>query len=711
MAKQKDKQKRRPSRVLMYMYIICLCLSLVIIGRIIYLQYIWEPNPDLVSHFLPSKQLEIIQPRRGSIIDCNGKLLAISTPKYNIFMDTYVQKEHNDNNFKTGERDEMEWIAKAGLLSKGLSEHLSDSTSTGHKKDSTYYMNLILEGRKNKRKYVNIAKNVDYVTFMKIKELPLFNEPSHKGGLRAEELDNRLYPYGSLARRAIGYVKGNNDSTTRSIGIEGKYNHMLHGREGAAWEKRTDNFDWIYDIDSTYVSAEDGVDIRMTIDIDIQAIADQALRNNLEGKDHIEKACAIVMDVNTGAVKAMVNFQRDSSGNLNEVYNFATSYASESGSVMKTLLLATLLEDGHVKISDKLPTNHGVLKIGRAFRETDEAIIRHEKRTGEDEISIRKGLEISSNYVFRSLIYKYYGNKIQEYTDRLHLYNMGSSFNFELVEPNSPRPTIPDPYSMRTSDIVSAAIGYNIKTTPLQITAFYNAIANGGRLYKPYIVDAVERDGYLIEKNNPVVLNTIMSKETTDSLKVALGDVVNGKNGTASILKKAKCSVVGKTGTALMYMENNETGLERGGYTDADGRKKHQGSFVGFFPADNPTYTAMVVTYSYKLKGTQSGYGGSIPAGTVKDIVDGIWAIEKGWRGTVECNGDIPAMENDINSYVEIVDGVMPDLTGMGLKDVIILTENNGYSCIHSGKGHVKKQTPAVGAEIEKGDTITIVLE
>lgn len=695
----------------MYIYILCLGLSLVIVGRLIYLQFIWEPNPKFISHFLPSKQLEIIQPRRGSIIDHNGKLLAISTPKYNIFMDTYVQKEHNEKNFKTGEANEKKWIAKAGLLSKGLSEYLSDSTSTGHKKDSTYYMNLIMEGRKNKKQHVSIAKNVDYITFQKIKELPLFNEPPHKGGLKAEELDRRLYPYGNLARRTIGYVSHNNDSSQRFIGVEGMYNHMLHGREGAAWEKRTDNFDWIYDIDSTYVSAEDGVDIKTTIDIDIQAIADKALRKNLENTDHIEKACAIIMDVRTGAVRAMVNLQRDSLGDFHETYNLATSYASESGSVMKTLLLATLLEDGYVKISDKIPTNKGVLKIGRSFRETDQYIVNYERRTGKDEISIKDGLAMSSNYVFRSLIYLYYGDKIQEYTDRLHLYNMGSGFDFELIEPNSPRASIPDPYSMRTSDIVSAAIGYNIKTTPLQITAFYNAIANGGRLYKPYIVEGAEKDGYIIEQHKPVILNTIMSKSTTDSLKVALDGVVNGKFGTASVLRKAKCPVIGKTGTALMYMEPKEAGTKTGGYTDVDGRKKHQGSFVGFFPADNPTYTAMVVTYSYKLKGTQSGYGGTIPANTVKDIADGIWTIEKEWRKTIGCDGEIPAMENDINSYVEIVDGIMPDLTGMGLKDVLILTENNGYTCSHSGKGHVKKQTPAVGTEIKKGETITIVLE
>jgi len=225
-----EKEKRRPSRVLMFFHIFFLLISIIVIGRIFYIQWIWEPNQKFIRHFQPSKQMEIIEPRRGSIIDHNGKLLAISTPLYNIYMDCYVQKEANDSNKKSGLKDEKEWMEKAELLSKGLAEVLREEG-----RDSAYYMQRIKHGRANKRKYVSMASKIDHGKLLELKELPLFNEPAHKGGLIVVEEDKRLYPYGSLARRVIGYVKNNDDTSAIHIGIEGKFHYMLHGKEGQAW--------------------------------------------------------------------------------------------------------------------------------------------------------------------------------------------------------------------------------------------------------------------------------------------------------------------------------------------------------------------------------------------------------------------------------------------------------------------------------------------
>ena len=228
---RKDKEKRKASRVLMHFYVIFLAISLVVIGKIVYLQYIWEPNPKFVKDFKPAKQKEIIEPERGTIIDHNGRLLAISTPLYNIYMDCYVQKEHNDKNGEKGKVAEEAWMDKAKMLSGGLARVLKEP-----KKDSLYYWTLIRKSRTEKRRYVPIARNIDHGTLLELRELPLYNLPKHRGGLIVDKVDKRLYPYGGLARRVIGYVKNNEDTSAIHVGIEGKYHYRLHGTKGIAWK-------------------------------------------------------------------------------------------------------------------------------------------------------------------------------------------------------------------------------------------------------------------------------------------------------------------------------------------------------------------------------------------------------------------------------------------------------------------------------------------
>ncbi len=287
-----EKDKRRPSRILMYFYVLFLLASVTIAGRILYIQYIWKPDHKFAHHFRPEKKRAVIEPRRGSVIDRNGKLLAISTPMYNIYMDCYVQKEANSMNGAKGAAAEKEWVRKAGLLSKGLAETLQE-----HGRDSAYYMNRIMTGRVRKMQHRSIVMKTDHGTLLKLKELPLFNEPSYRGGLIVEEEEKRLYPYGSLARRVIGYVKNNKDTTSRHIGIEGRYDYVLHGKAGVEWQRRTDMRRLIQDIDSTFIAAEDGLDVRTTIDIDMQDIADRALRENMSKENNINGGCAVIMDV------------------------------------------------------------------------------------------------------------------------------------------------------------------------------------------------------------------------------------------------------------------------------------------------------------------------------------------------------------------------------------------------------------------------------
>lgn len=704
---RKEKEKRRPSRVLMHFYMLFLAVSLVVIGKIIYIQYIWEPNPKFVKDFKPAKQKEVIEPERGSILDHNGRLLAISTPLYNIRMDCYVQKEHNEQDGEKGRKAEEKWLENARLLSGGLARVLHEPD-----KDSLYYWNLIRKSRAEKKKYVSIARNIDHGTLLELQELPLYNLPRHKGGLIVEKVERRLYPYGSLARRVIGYVRNNDDTSAIHVGIEGKYHYLLHGRKGVEWTKKTDKSSRIQDIDSTYISAEDGADVRTTLDINIQDIADKALKKNMSANQNIKEGCVVIMDVETGAIRAMVNLEKDSQGGYYESFNMAAGRPAEPGSVFKAVTLTTLLEDKKVELDTRIPTKRGIMEE-YPLKEVaqDQYIVNYENNTKEKTIPVIHGFQISSNYVFRRLVKDHYGENPEEFTSRLHSYNLGANFDFELTEKGSGKPSIPDPQDRgwsRTS-LISSAIGYSVKVTPLQIATFYNAIANDGKMMKPYIVECTERNGVAEKTYGPMLLNSICSKATADTLTRALKRVTS--DGTAKVLRNARCQVAGKTGTARMYLTPQEQKGSGNPYEDIDGKKKHQGTFVGFFPADEPKYTAIVVTYTGLLGMGENVYGGAAAAATFKDIVDGVWSYETEWSHELEADGNIPEMKAK-NITVDRTDGSpVPDVTGMGLMDALYAIENCGYTCEYSGTGHVSSQTPKAGASARKGQTIKIVLK
>ena len=465
----------------------------------------------------------------------------------------------------------------------------------------------------------------------------------------------------------------------------------------------------IPDVDSAIVDVTDGMDIRTTLDIDIQDIADKALRKNVAVEQDIVGGCVVVMEVETGAIRAMVNLQKDRKGELREVFNMAAGTPAEPGSVFKTVTLTTLIEDGHIQLEDRIKTNHGRMDDMSKIKQ-DDYITKYENRTGNNTISVVEGFEISSNYVFRRLVKDYYGGREEEYFNRLHEYNFGEAYDFDLTESGSSKPSLPN---IKTSaspayDLVSVAIGYSARVTPLQVVTFYNAIANNGKMMKPYIVESVEKDGKVKIPYKPSILNgSICSKATADTVTRALKMVT--LEGTAKSLKNAKCQVAGKTGTSRIHLSKEERKGSNDPYEDNLGRKKHQATFVGFFPADEPKYTAIVVLYTDLIH--HNVYGGSIPAQTFKDIVDGIWAHDSQWGEQLKKRGEVPQMRADHISTSESGESPVPDVSGFGLKDAIYAIENNGYKCSYSGSGHVVSQTPEAGAKIKKGTIVNIVLK
>ncbi len=702
--KKTDRSKRRASNVLTAFNILFLTVAVAIIVKIVILQYGWEPDSKYINYFKPDRTKQVIEPERGAIIDHNGRLLAMSTPMYNIYMDCYVMKEANDKDKDKGAENEAQWVEKAKKLSRGLPEVLKEEGKTAKQ-----YEELILTGRRNKRRYVPIVKGIDHGTLQELRKLPLFEERPYRSGMIIEKVETRQYPYEGLARRVIGYVKHNNDTTSRHIGIEGKYDYVLHGKKGLEWMRVTDKKAMIQDVDSSVVAVEDGLDVRATLDINIQDIADRALRNNIAEEDNIVGGCVVVLDVETAAIRAMVNLQKDKKGEFREIFNMAAGSPAEPGSVFKAVTMTTLLEDGYISLDMEIPTNHGRMDDMTKIR-PDGYITSYERNTGKNTISVLKGFEISSNYVFRRLVKDHYGDRPEVFINRLHEYNFGDAYEFDLAETGSAKPMIPSTDSKHWTiyDLVSVAIGYSARVTPLQVATFYNAIANNGKMMKPYIVESIERNGKAVKTFKPALLNgSICSKATADTLTRALTMVT--LEGTASRLKNAKCTVAGKTGTSRIHLSKEERAGSRDPYADINGRKKHQATFVGFFPADAPKYTAIVVVYTGLM--STDVYGGQIPALTFKDIADELWAYDEGWGQELKGRGEVPQMRADHISISKSAETGVPDVKGLGLKDALYAIENNGYRCRHSGAGHVVSQTPAAGSKLAKGQTIDIRLK
>ena len=602
------KHRDRIGIVLYLIYLVLLVAGLLIVLRIVQIQIFFRPDPKIESALTPKTTARTIIPKRGNIYDCHGRLLAISSPEYQFYMDCTVLKDEFAKQ-ENGAELETQWLDEARELARGFAAEFGDRSA------SEYY-SLIRNGRASGRKYVKIGHEVDLNAYNRIMQLPLARDGRYRGGVIAERSDIRHYPYGTLARRTIGFVRDNDSQVTNThIGLEGKFDYILHGKEGREYLRSTD-LGTVSNTDSSIVRAEDGKDLYTTLDIDYQQIADAALREQIEGEEDLEGACLVLMETKTGAIRAMVNLVRGQEGEFGEYQNLAISRKAEPGSVFKTVTLMSVLEDGFVKsLEETLPATNGHVE-GTSIN--DSHIRDFARQHDTDEISILDGFKISSNYVFATLAVKYYGRtKTSDGTERflsnLYNYKLGEAFDFDLDGLQTP--TIPSPETRywTNTDLGSIAYGYSTEETPLHILTFYNAIANKGRMMKPYLV------------NGPSILNSaVCSRAVADTITRALKAVT--EDGTARRLRGAKCSVAGKTGTSFGTFPN-------GKYVDENGKRKYQGTFVGFFPAEDPQYSVICMVYSNPTG--KSFQGGGIPARAVRTMIDKIYNIDPYFRDRI----------------------------------------------------------------------------
>ena len=415
------------------------------------------------------------------------------------------------------------------------------------------------------------------------------------------------------------------------------------------------------------------------------------------------------MEVQTGAIRAMANLIKGKNGRLSEGLNMAVGRAGAPGSVFKTVTLMTLLEDGKVTLGTRMDCNGARLKQFPEL-DVDQQLKKYIDRTGNKTITVKEGLAISSNNVFRHFAIEHYGKSpetIKQFTDRLFEYKLDGSYEFDLKEKAFGTSRLRNSWDIH--DLYSTAMGYSIRQTPLSILTFYNAIAGRGKMMKPYIIQSFERGGKIEQEFKPQILNgAICSTQTADTLISALKSVAS--EGTAAYrLKGAKCEIAGKTGTAWVYLDASDNPSSRKPYETVDGKRKYQATFVGFFPADDPKYSAIVTVYT-TLTTSKSYGGGNHPTKIFKEISDKIWAFDNEWGETAKEVYDIPYMKEE-HIGTRQTGGPVPNLKGKGLKDAIYALENNGYKCTYEGVGHVVSQSIPAGGQSKKGETVHIKLK
>lgn len=711
---QKDKNTAKKKRdlvgpLLTGIYMLFLIVSIAIFVKTVIIQVKPLVEPGYEKYFHPSDEPRTIIPTRGRILTYDRRPLAITVPYYDVFMDCTVRKQEfedidNDEMEKRaamerrgknpgelkelGKKAEALWRRKADTLSRELAAYLGRYTA------EVYYKRII-DGRESGETTLTIIKNIDQQTLDSLKTFHLFNEHKYKGGFKYEKHDKRIYPYDTLARRTIGTMTDHSQS-----GLENSFDKDLHGKNGREILRISEHKQYVHDYDKNWEEAVDGLDVRTTLNIDYQGIADRALRRQIDQDPGISGGVAVILEVETGAVRAMVNLVRDSipGSPLRERENLVLKQRGEQGSVMKVVTLTSLVEDGFVRLDQRIPTNGGRIP-GVPEIATDIHVL------GSRDISVIHGLEISSNYVFARLAQMYYGDNPQRYYDHLFSYGLGTDFDFEIQGMAKPEVHTPGSKYYSRSTLLTNAYGYGISITPLHLVMFYNAIANKGRMMKPYLVEDLERDGKVVKMYGPAFMNNICSEATADTVTRALRSVVTHGTG-ATYLSKAKLSIAGKTGTARCVLLSSENPNSKDPYMDKKGRRKKQGTFVGFFPAEDPKYTLLITVYSYPS--FEEYYGGDKPARAFREIVDQIYAIDEKWSENVARTADVPEM--DVTRR-EDAQGRIPDLRGLGLSDALWAAECRGLRCTYSGSGHVSSQKPAAGSVAKEGDIIEITLK
>ena len=654
-----------------------------------------------------------VRPNRGNILSCDGQLLASSIPEYKIFMD--YQAGGNADTAWIRKRDSI-WDANIDTLSICLNSIFPERSAEEFKA-------RLEEGRHKELKNGSVGarhwaiwpKRLSYNTYCEVQQLPYFNLPANKGGFHAEKFEARRRPFGSLAERTIGDIRSfEGGKDTARFGIELSYDSLLRGKYG--YERKQKVLNKI--IPFTVTPPINGCDIVTTIDVGMQDLAEQALVEGLK-KWNASMGVTILMEVKTGDVKAIVNMRRSDNGNYYERFNDAISYRCEPGSVFKVASFLVALDDGVVDTSYVIHTGSGIMPMHGAKMKDH-----NWHRGGYGDINVARTLEVSSNIGVSCVIDKFYGSNPRKYVEGLYRVGIGQDLKLPIVGYLPPKIRMPDTktsnralYWSKTT-LPWMSIGYETQIAPINTVTFYNAIANNGRMMRPRFVKSFMKDGEVIAELPPEVIKEQIAKpQTIKTMQTILRHVVS--QGLGKKAGSHSFQVSGKTGTAQV--------AKAGGYKT--GTVEYWLSFCGYFPADNPQYTCIVCIKKMGLPAS----GGLMSGGIFHHISEGVMA--KSLKLSVaDARDSLSVMEPSVlkgdnkaagvvlhrlginkekvqMEALDIVDGKIPNVVGMGARDAVYQLERQGVKVKLHGIGRVTHQDIAAGTNVQTGMVCTLELK
>ncbi|NDV15457.1 PASTA domain-containing protein [Muricauda sp. TY007] len=620
-----------------------------------------------------TEKMFTIEPNRGNLYSEDGSLLAASVPKYEIRFDAQTVSQENFQNNVTA---------------------LSDSLGALFNRPSSYYRQLFRKARANDNRYKLIARNVGYLDYVRIKQFPLFNLGPYKGGFIETHRVVREYPLGKMAARSIGYERVDENGYYTRVGLDGAFGESyLRGKEGKRLKQKIAKGQWKPVGLDNIVEPQDGLDVVSTIDINIQDIAHHELLKQLE-KYKADHGCVVVMETKTGEIKAISNLGRTSEGKYYEKLNYAVGESHEPGSTFKLMSLVAALEDKVIDTSTVIDTEKGRYRIY-------DGVVKDSKWGGYGKISVAEAFAVSSNTAFAKIINENYKEQPEKFVNRLMNMGLHKKLDLPIIGEGDPVIRYPGDKGWSGISLGWMSHGYEVSLTPIQTLAFYNAIANNGEYVKPRLIQEVREGNKVFKRFDKEVLNSsICSKETVKKAQQLLKDVVEKDYGTGHKLYSKNFSMAGKTGTTQKnYVEKNPDKLA------------YISSFAGYFPADNPKYSCIVVIHE---PDKQEGYYGADVSGPVfKSMAQKIHAIspmvDEVDIKVIE-DKDLEKQYQQYYAQVQKKYGTVPNVKGMSGMDAVSLLENLGIEVEVHGNGKVKNQSVNQGTNIKQVKKIVLKL-
>lgn len=653
-------------------FLVAFGILLLIIGIVFKLTQIQWADGEYYRNLAEKNTIEtfVIPANQGNIYSADGSLLAISIPNYTIRFDAVAPTNEN--------------------FTQNVNA-LADSLSLMFGKPSSFYKNELTKAKTNRNRYYLIARNLNYTNYMRVKGFPLFNLGTYKGGMITEQKTVRQHPIGRIAERTIGYRRLNADSTFTNIGIEGAFQQYINGKDGKVVKQKMAKGQWKPINDNNEIEPQDGYDVISTIDVYIQDIAHHALLKQLEYYE-ADHGCVVVMEVKTGEIKAISNLGRQKNGTYAETVNYAVWESQEPGSTFKLAALMALLEDKKVDTSKIYDTQGGEITIHKRK-------VRDSKRGGYGKISLARGIEVSANTVIVQAVYDSYKDNPAQFVDKLYAMHLNEPLGLPIQGEGKPVIYHPKHNKEHWSGLSLPwmAYGYGLQLTPLQTLTFYNAIANNGEMVKPQFVKEIREWNKTVTKFDKEVINPkICGDETLKQIQNILKNVV--EKGTGRKLYSPNFSMAGKTGTAQV------------GYAVRDSMY-YSSSFAGYFPADEPKYSCIVIVH--KPSRSKGYYGADVAGPVFKAVAQKIFTDSPTHNEVRDLNQSHPKQEKNYQRYNNLVNNqkaTIPNVKGMPGMDAVALLENLGLKVKVTGNGKVKSQSIPFGEKIEKNKTIVLEL-